>query len=400
MKSHYHSEFHRVNSKRRAAELPPLTLVTFEALVAKKEESKKQAEEEAAECIYICDACHKKFSNENQFKTHNSSSKHRERVKELIAERKAAAVAAAEAAKRATEVGARISASGGATDSKGEDSGTAGGGGGAGGAGAGAAAAADGDGEAAEEIIISSSHCVFCWKDSGSVDGNYAHMRGVHSFVVPDEAAVADREGLVEYLHAKVIEGCVCIYCDSRKVYDSPQATQQHMADKGHCRMRYEEEGDFEEFQDFYDYSLLSDSDDDDEEEDEAVGERDEDGRLVLKSGATAAHRNMMRYLNQRYSLPDTRVSVQAALRNSSWASRAGAAATGGAPGAGLNGKGYGSGALVVAAARGFGVGTRGNDTDIKGQRQAADYLRRKELHTGMQMNQIRRRYFRIQLLQ
>lgn len=53
---------------------------------------------------------------------------------------------------------------------------------------------------------------------------------------------------------AKVGEGNMCLWCNERgKAFHSTKSAQQHMLDKGHCKMLHE--GDtLLEYADFYDY--------------------------------------------------------------------------------------------------------------------------------------------------
>ncbi len=65
---------------------------------------------------------------------------------------------------------------------------------------------------------------------------------------------------LLRFAGQKVGEGNVCLWCNERgKSFHSTQAVQQHMVDKGHCKLLYEGEALFE-YADFYDYrfALLS----------------------------------------------------------------------------------------------------------------------------------------------
>ena len=203
-------------------------------------------------------------------------------------------------------------------------------------------------------------------------------MRLEHSFFVPDLEFLVDPEGLVTYLLAKVVGG-LCIFCDGPKVYESAEAAQQHMVAKAHCRMRYEETEHFEAVADFYDYAG-----------DEASQQlalsggatTTPSGDLALPSGRIAHHRDLVKYYNQRFRMPDERLSVQlnrVALEYSAAGqptrSRQRAAAA-----AGVN----------------TGSGTRGNRTDPRAQRRDGGYWKHLLLHTGILMNDIRRKHFRV----
>lgn len=269
----------------------------------------------------------------------------------------------------------------------------------------------DGEAAAAEEgvLTVSVTNCLFCFADGGDVEGNLEHMRSVHSFHVPDADFLIDREGLLEHLMAKVVEGR-CLACKSDSAFTSPQAAQQHMVAKAHCRMPYECEAHFEEYSDFYDYAGETDSEDDDDgDDDEERADRivvsgpandvtlTGSGDLVLKKGRVARPRHLMKYYKQRLGeLTEPPAPLRATLARLALeyeAAGGDAAAAGGA-----GGKPAASLAHMRALAA-LGTGTRGNLTDVRGQRREAAYRRQEELRTGLGMNEIRRKYFRVQLL-
>lgn len=344
IKDHYKSEFHGINLKRRVSELPPISYATY---LAQKHEAEKRAqeiEEENSEHVYICDACNKTFYSEGQLLSHNQSNSHKRRVKAIIKERRAAAAAA------------KLKASAGIEDVSDEGAGN------------------DEEAEEPEPLVIGATNCVYCWVDCGSIEANLEHMWKEHSFYIPDKQYCADIPSLIEYLHAKVIEGRLCTYCDSEKQYESPEAARQHMIDTNHCRMRYEDDHHFEEFEQFYDYS---DAPEVDLEEGEVpVGEITPEGHLQLPGGRIATARFLERYYKQRHRAPETRTSVLTVLANRNESSK--------------------SNAIILSSFRPNSIGTRGNNVSDVAQRHEADYWKRETLNTGIAMNQIRRRYFRI----
>ena len=51
-------------------------------------------------------------------------------------------------------------------------------------------------------------------------------------------------------------EGYICLWCNEKgKGFNSTKAVQQHMVDKGHCKMLFDGDAVFE-YSDFYDYRL------------------------------------------------------------------------------------------------------------------------------------------------
>lgn len=249
---------------------------------------------------------------------------------------------------------------------------------------------------------------LFCFAPHDDIAANLRHMQTEHSFFVPDIDALSDPEGLLEHLMSKVVEG-KCLFCKSSSSFSSPQGAQQHMLAKSHCKFAYETEEQFEEYSEFYSYE--ADSDDDDEEDEDDDDEDGEGGKkagqivissatnditvttagdLVLKDGKLAYPRQLMRYYKQRLvsSQPEIlraqmeRLALDYAAAGILPSARAGALA-----------------AARIGGIAALSHGTRGNRTDVRAQRRDDDYKRRMELHTGMQMNQIRRKYFRVALL-
>jgi pre-60S factor REI1 len=395
IKAHYGTAFHTANLKRRVAELAPLTAETFARLSAERAAAAAASEAAAAEqVLYICDACHKTFASEGQFSAHLASTRHKERIKEIVAvrraERKAAAAAAAAAAAgagagagagsstEAAEAADPASAAAGGSSSSAEEQEAA--------AGSGAAAAGSEEGAAEEEeegdLEVTDTHCIFCWAPSDSVEANLLHMRAVHSFAIPDAEFCCDPSGLIEHLHERVIEGRYCLYCDSVKQYDCPESAQRHMADKGHAMLRYDCERHFEELEDFFDYTGAPEL---------AETERDASGNMILPSGKVilCVEKDMARYFKQRFAPPDERDSVRTVMGrlalaydgNSDGSSRRSAAAS----------------VSAAAASALLRSGTRGKATPAAAQRSSEKSFARFRLQIGVQQNQIRRRFFRVQ---
>ena len=200
-------------------------------------------------------------------------------------------------------------------------------------------------------------------------------MSAVHSFNIPDVANLVDLEGLLEVLLSKVV-ACQCLFGCSRKVYDSPQAAQQHMIDANHCRVLYDDEH-AEEYEDFYDYT-----------------ERDSSGRalvvaapcaleeavvldsgdLALPTGGVAVHRSLVRYYKQNFRLGE-RPAVDTVQR-------------------------FGVGALPssvrLAERRGLrpsgpavGGGVRSSKQGVRGQKREVGYWKNLYEKTGIRNNKI-----------
>lgn len=234
------------------------------------------------------------------------------------------------------------------------------------------------EGEEEMNIDINPRQCLFDRHISSSVSAAADRMQRKYGFFIPDREYLVDLEGLLGYCHEKIQLGHVCLYC--QRVFSTASACQKHMLSysKGarHCKLRYEEGVDLEEFDVFYDFSeanaeflrtMQPDGNDDDEEEnvmqeeendngddgwedvsddddeDAEDDENDDDdddydgyeeqvagmgldvtplGELVFPDGRIIGHRSLKRYYKQRLSArrataqqsAQSNVAVQAAL--------------------------------------------------------------------------------------
>ena len=94
--------------------------------------------------------------------------------------------------------------------------------------------------------------CLICNEVFLTIELNIKHMLETHGFFIPNLEDVKNLEGLLEYLHKKVRELMLCLYCNNRQGHNfrTLQAVQQHMVDKQHCFLNTDE--DEEEFKEFY----------------------------------------------------------------------------------------------------------------------------------------------------
>ncbi|XP_068605143.1 cytoplasmic 60S subunit biogenesis factor ZNF622 isoform X2 [Brachionichthys hirsutus] len=63
---------------------------------------------------------------------------------------------------------------------------------------------------------IPATDCLFCSHHSKSLMKNVGHMTKVHSFFIPDVEFLADLKGLIGYLGEKVGSGNVCLWCNEK----------------------------------------------------------------------------------------------------------------------------------------------------------------------------------------
>ncbi|WVW78779.1 hypothetical protein I302_100741 [Kwoniella bestiolae CBS 10118] len=171
---------------------------------------------------------------------------------------------------------------------------------------------------------IQPTDCLFCSCSQASVEDNIKHMTKSHSFFIPDQDILLDRSGLLAYLGEKVAIGNLCLFCpNGGREFGSLEAVRKHMIDKAHCKIAYETDEDRAELADFYDFtgsegsegSVESDWEDLDESvshsgDEQEVMEKNTSRRqmaiapdgmsLMLPSGRTLGHRSLKVYYSQR----------------------------------------------------------------------------------------------------
>jgi len=204
--------------------------------------------------------------------------------------------------------------------------------------------------ESQENPEIDPKQSLFDQHKSKSLKDNMNYMQQKYGFFLPDKENLVDFEGLLGYCHEKIKLGHYCLYCN--QVFQTWQGCQQHMIDKQHCKLRYEQ-GFWDELDPFYDFSSedkefvatmkntkISDEDKDrvsadmdvdgnedgwedvpdgdDEEEEEEMYEGYEReikrfglnvnalGELVFPDGRIVGHRALRRYYKQKLSASTT----------------------------------------------------------------------------------------------
>lgn len=91
--------------------------------------------------------------------------------------------------------------------------------------------------------------CLFCNEACQGVKRNLDHMRVKHNFTILDIECLINLKGLLAYIAERIQLGKLCLYCS--KQFHSADRCQQHMQDKGHCMMPFEDDTEFEFFYDF-----------------------------------------------------------------------------------------------------------------------------------------------------
>lgn len=86
-----------------------------------------------------------------------------------------------------------------------------------------------------------SKKCIICPHNAQSFDDSLSHMKTTHSFKIPYQSHLTvDLETLIWYLHFIIFTYRECIGCGTRR--RTVEGLQQHMVDKGHCRVELSDE--------------------------------------------------------------------------------------------------------------------------------------------------------------
>ncbi|KAK1443946.1 hypothetical protein BgAZ_208220 [Babesia gibsoni] len=91
--------------------------------------------------------------------------------------------------------------------------------------------------------------CLFSGKRFDSVEDNVKWMERTYSFFIPEKEYVVDKGLLLSYLHDKIHNKFTCIHCD--RVFKSCYAVLHHMEQKQHRKLEEEAIGELGEFYDF-----------------------------------------------------------------------------------------------------------------------------------------------------
>uniref|UniRef100_A0A8R1YE37 C2H2-type domain-containing protein n=1 Tax=Pristionchus pacificus TaxID=54126 RepID=A0A8R1YE37_PRIPA len=297
-KAHYVSDWHRYNLKRHTVGMPPISLEEYDTKVAV---FKTVPEPESSS--HFCTPCSKSFSSQNTYDNHCKSKKHVEELNRTKKKgphqprkKKTAGSVVGETKEEEKEEKMEVEDNEEGkeetpkeeeeeVDSDSESWHTD----------YGSDEEGDEDINLNETEALPISSCLFCHKESSSLESSLDHMKTRHDFVIPDRQFCIDKEGLMEYLCLKVGAGRMCVFCPERRAgFPTIDAVQQHMVAKQHCRIDRSAEA-MIELADYYDYEALYE-----DIESKTSGNSDDDGwTLVLPSGAKIGHRSLLRFYRQ-----------------------------------------------------------------------------------------------------
>ena len=167
------------------------------------------------------------------------------------------------------------------------------------------------------DTIVSATSSIFDNKQFDNIEECLNYMELTFGFFIPDREYVVDLEGMLTYLGEKVKLGGICLYC--QKQLRPGRSCQNHMMNKSHCKIAYEDDIDIDEYEDFYDFSSSYEDDELDEDGESLVSRTLEispvTGELVLLDGRTVGHRNLNVYYKQHFKPLDDRPSILAQKR-------------------------------------------------------------------------------------
>jgi pre-60S factor REI1 len=296
-RTHYQSDWHRYNLRRKVGDLPPVTESIYKQKLTSAAASKadQEAQQEEASKARECLPCRKTFSSAAAYENHVLSKKHIDQVAKFGGD--AVKILAAREVSPAQPSLPVLPEN--ATDAQVD--------------------------AAIEEHLKSTksrlevTDCLYCPKKFDSLQENLEHMHSLHSFYIPDVDCLTNLEGLMRHLADKVSVWHVCLACGGaeKQPFASLEAVRRHMLDKGHNKIRFDDDGS-SELADFFDYSKINETmvDAEDADSDDftsaSEGEGDDFGydenalilapdesELILPNGARLGSRTYRHYYRQ-----------------------------------------------------------------------------------------------------
>lgn len=146
-----------------------------------------------------------------------------------------------------------------------------------------------------EHKAIPLGTCLFCRmsfldveEGCPNIEESMTHMYDRHGFWIPYIEYLVNLEDFLAYLGEKIGLGRICLHCNGRKkaCYLNLQAVQNHMNEKSHCKMRFDEE-DMDEYDIFFKFPSQTE-----EQKKKGVADITAGGELILHDGSIIGHRD------------------------------------------------------------------------------------------------------------
>uniref|UniRef100_A0A0A9ZIZ0 Zinc finger protein 622 n=1 Tax=Lygus hesperus TaxID=30085 RepID=A0A0A9ZIZ0_LYGHE len=293
-RQHYKTDWHRYNLKRKVVNLAPVTAEDFSQRVIHQ---RQKDADDAKDTSTYCKLCKKSFASKKAFENHENSKRHKELLSVLMESsdqpltlESISEPAQPHSRRESEKAKGSDDDSDMETDSEVEE--------------VDSDEWEDDDEEISPDNPILSNNCLFCTHHSATMTKNLRHMSVEHSFFIPDIEFIVDLRGFLLYLGEKVCRTYTCLWCNfSGREFQSVEAAQKHMRDKGHCKV-LNEGASLVEYDQFYNYSSSYPDQEDGMDIDEEIKDFSLDGsdfQLTLPSGATIGHRSLMIYYKQNF---------------------------------------------------------------------------------------------------
>ena len=149
-------------------------------------------------------------------------------------------------------------------------------------------------------------NCLFCNSKFSVVTESIDHMHKSHGLFIPFSNHIISFDALLIYLGEKVGIGHVCVYCNQR--FSSTLAVQAHMKEKSHCKMRLDNDEDEEEYSDYFEFpeSINNEENGENNSNNRRLTGVTDNGELLLSDGSTIGHRQYNHIYTQRIHTPAT----------------------------------------------------------------------------------------------
>ncbi|EPY43164.1 pre-60S factor REI1 [Angomonas deanei] len=224
IKTHYGSELHVTNVRRKVEGQRPLTAQEFHQQSESLElgDSAVAGSDAYGAPVYSCTLCKKQFRSVQTLQAHIRSTAHLIRKEQRIIQRDSEAASMltmTSLGSAAIGLHRRNNAKAKAFKSKEKK--------------------VEGPSVSMDDrnADASATRCMFCGYGSDTIENNLEHMMKVHAFSLPLAHHCKDVEGMLEYL-ARKVNGLMCLVCNEKtRSYNSLDALRDHMRESGHERV-------------------------------------------------------------------------------------------------------------------------------------------------------------------
>ncbi|KAJ0914920.1 putative transcription factor C2H2 family [Helianthus annuus] len=248
-KTHYKSEWHRYNIKRKIAGVPGVTEALF--LARQSALAKENSKLHETPMLYTCGLCGKGYRSSNAHAQHLKSRAHTAWASQADHQSESTAIIKPLPPRMANKLPQHDDEENDEWEEVDQDvdllysnhnemDGSS----------------SDVDMDEGEEELDPTC-CFMCDQEHKTIESCMIHMHKSHGFFIPDVKYLKDPYGIFTYLGLKVKRDYMCLYCSSScQPFNSLEAVRKHMEAKSHCRVHYGDGDEGEaELDEFYDYS-------------------------------------------------------------------------------------------------------------------------------------------------